>query len=425
MQFKFSFLLFAIFCLCGITNAQSIVVPIAGNTWSNINSKNEKTITSKGIVNWSNPGEKFTTYVRFSKTGIIKIRLNAAASANTTIAISVKNKTKKININSGSIKEYDAGDWPIKDTGYTAITFSGIKKNDCCFANIESIRLAGTAINEQTTYVKNNEGNFFYWGRRGPSVHLNYPLPKDINAEWFYNEITVPGGNDVIGSYFMANGFGEGYFGIQVNAETERRILFSVWSPYNTDDPKEIPEDHKIIMLKKGEGVYTGEFGNEGSGGQSFLRYNWKAGITYKFLLHAVPEGATHTVYTAYFFDPQKNKWLLIAGFKRPQKATYLKGLHSFLENFIPEKGNIERKVYFTNQWVKDNTGNWHELSNAGFTADNTARTGYRKDYAGGVEAGRFYLKNCGFFDAYTPIGKQFERQKNNRPPEIDFSALP
>jgi hypothetical protein len=34
--------------------------------------------------------------------------------------------------------------------------------------------------------------------------------------EWFYSELTVPEGSDVIGSYFMANGFSEGYFGIQV-----------------------------------------------------------------------------------------------------------------------------------------------------------------------------------------------------------------
>ena len=38
------------------------------------------------------------------------------------------------------------------------------------------------------------------------------------DIEWFYSELTVPEGNDVIGSYFMANGFSEGYFGIQVNS---------------------------------------------------------------------------------------------------------------------------------------------------------------------------------------------------------------
>src|SRR5690606_16285439 len=169
---------------------------------------------------------------------------------------------------------------------------------------------------------------FFHWGRRGPSVHMNYRLPDNIDAEWFYNEVTVPEGEDVEGSYFMANGFGEGYFGIQVNSPSERRVLFSVWSPFATDDPKSIPEDQKIKLLKKGTDVYTGEFGNEGSGGQSILRYNWKAGMEQKFLLHVVPDDSTHTIYTAYFFDHDKNNWKLIASFRRPKLATYLKRPH-------------------------------------------------------------------------------------------------
>ena len=60
----------------------------------------------------------------------------------------------------------------------------------------------------------------------------------------------------------MANGFGEGYYGIQVNSDTERRILFSIWSPFKTDDPNSIPDDQKIKLLKKGKGVTSGEFGN-------------------------------------------------------------------------------------------------------------------------------------------------------------------
>ena len=68
-------------------------------------------------------------------------------------------------------------------------------------------------------------------------------------------------GSDLLGSYFMANGFAEGYFGIQVNSETERIILFSLWSPFKTDDPTSIPEDQKIKLLKKGDDVISNDFG--------------------------------------------------------------------------------------------------------------------------------------------------------------------
>ncbi len=322
-------------------------------------------------------------------------------------------------------KYHRVGEWTLTDTGYVPITFKGAQKHGNIYANISTIKLTGEAISGKTSYVKDNEGNFYYWGRRGPSVHLGYTVPDGVNAEWFYNEVTVPKGNDVLGSYFMADGFGEGYFGMQVNSPTERHILFSVWSPFTTDDPKKIPEDQKIIMLKKGENVHTGEFGNEGSGGQSYLNYMWQAGNTYKFLMHAKPDGKGRTEYTAYFYAPELGKWQLIASFSRPKTDTYLKHLHSFLENFEPEQGTITREVHFNNEWICDNTGKWTELTKARFTGDNTAVKGYRMDYAGGTEGNSFYLKNCGFFNHYTPRNTFFERPASGKQPDVDLSKLP
>ncbi|HVS92898.1 MAG TPA: DUF3472 domain-containing protein, partial [Mucilaginibacter sp.] len=202
-------------------------------------------------------------------------------------------------------------------------------------------------------------------------------------------------------------------------------ILFSVWSPYKTDDPKSIPDDQKIIMLKKGKNVHTGEFGNEGSGGQSYLNYLWKAGNTYRFLVHAKPNGTGRTEYTAYFFAPELNKWQLIASFSRPKTNTYLKHLHSFLENFDPEQGIYTREVRFNNEWICDSTDKWLELTRAKFTGDNTAVQGYRMDYAGGTKDGSFYLKNCGFFNNYTPRNTYFERPVSGRKPDVDLNNLP
>lgn len=177
--------------------------------------------------------------------------------------------------------------------------------------------------------------------------------------------------------------------------------------------------------MKKGEGVYAGAFGHEGSGGQSYLRYNWKAGITYRFLIGGTPDGHNNTIFTAYFFDPERGIWMLIASFLRPKTDNYLTGLHSFLENFIPEGGDKTREVLFGNQWVCDENGSWLELTKAVFTYDNTAAAGYRMDYAGGITGNYFYLKNCGFFNTYIPYKSVFERMENKRPPQINFDGLP
>ncbi|MBX3256180.1 MAG: DUF3472 domain-containing protein [Chitinophagaceae bacterium] len=415
-----------VFCYDNIRNKDTtVIVPLGGNTWCRPCNDRSQLVTKQGIQNWSEKEVEFDTWVRISRPGVIKLEVEAKTDKEGTIQVSVAGTLKKVTVKGVEIKMYNAGEFVVKDTGYINITVTGLQKKGNCFADIAAYHLSGSTINAQTAFVKNNEGNFFYWGRRGPSVHLNYPFADSIQAAWYYNEITVPEKQDVTGSYFMANGFAEGYFGIQVNSPTERRVLFSVWSPFSTDDPTSIPEDMRIRLLKKGEGVYTGEFGNEGAGGQSYLRYNWKAGVTYKFLLHGVPDGKGNTVYTAYFFAPEKEEWILIASFERPKTGTWLKRFHSFLENFIPARGNISREVLFGNQWIRTSAGQWIELTQAVFTYDNTAAKGYRMDYAGGLRGNRFYLKNCGFFNEYTGYRSTFQRKADAKMPEINFTTLP
>ena len=402
-----------------------ITVPFGGNAWRVDKDTIGGNLSDAGIVNWSSNKATFTAYVRFGHAGKFKLYINLAVpNGRSKITLSALGVTKKVEIEGAPHDQY-AGEWQLADTGYVAFKIKGISKTGDIFANINSIKLVGTAVDSKINYVKNNEGQFFYWGRRGPSVHLGYVIPGEINAEWFYNEVTVPKGNDVLGSYFMADGFNEGYFGMQVNSPTERHILFSIWSPFNTDDPKAIPDDQKITMLKKGEHVHTGEFGNEGSGGQSYLNYDWKAETTYKFLVRAKPNGQGRTEYTAWFYAPELSKWQLIASFSRPKTNTWLKHLHSFLENFEPEQGTITRKVLFNNQWICDSTGKWIELTKARFTGDNTAVKGYRMDYAGGLAGNSFYLQNCGFFNQYTPRNTFFERPAIGKAPDVKLDKLP
>jgi len=61
----------------------------------------------------------------------------------------------------------------------------------------------------------------------------------------------------------------------------------------------------------------------------------------------------------------------------------------------------------------------WHELTQASFTADATARKGARLDYFGGDEGEKFFLVNCGFFN-----GKLI-RKPSGKTPNIDFPSLP
>lgn len=421
-------------CICNALAIQSrldtaaVVVPLGGNAYVPVLSK--AVVNERGLSNWSDSEDVVAVYVRPEKAGTLNIAFKMRVpSGESKISVKVAGRTLTKTVGAPGYNVVFFGEVNIAKPGYLKIELQGLSKTGSVFADIDDMILIGTALKDGAAYVKDNKGNFFYWGHRGPSVHLNYTLPEAVKntTEWFYNEVTVPVGSDVIGSYYMADGFTGGYFGMQANSADTRRVLFSVWSPYTTDDPKTIPENLKVKLLKKGEKTHGGEFGGEGSGGQSYMNFPWVAGKTYCFLMHAQGDiAAETTIYTAYFKPLDSDEWTLVASFKRPQSGSYLKGLHSFLENFDPKQGDKTRKVLFGNQWIVDIEGKWYPLNNALFTGDNTANVNYRKDYGGGVQGGQFYLRNCGFFDDFTVLKTPLKKEISTKShPKIDFSKLP
>ncbi|AZQ65586.1 DUF3472 domain-containing protein [Flammeovirga pectinis] len=380
-----------------------------------------KVVTKNGIENWKST-QPITAYFYADKAGKINLKVKLKViNGPVQLSIKIGQQEKFITVKSKELKAIDIGSFKLQKSGYQEVIIN--KKT-----LVDDVQIVYLEIDKKTEnkFYSIPESNT-YFGRRGPSVHLKYELPaavKDQEVEWFYNEIEVPKGEDVIGSYFMANGFGEGYFGIQVNSENERRILFSVWSPFKTDNPEDIPDDQKIQLLAKGEGVTTGKFGDEGAGGQSYKVYNWKPETTYKFLLRGHPVAHNYTQYTAYFFAPEEHEWQIIASFKRPKTTTYLTNFHSFLENFIPATGDIMRQANYKNQWVRTAKGDWYAVDSAKFTADATARGLDRFDYGGGVNSTGFYLKNCGFFNNVVEMNTEFNHAVKPNQPKINLSKL-
>lgn len=403
---------------------EAVEVPILGNTYVTAGKEGAKLASrgTEGITSWTSTEAVLSTWFKVTNPGELLLFMEAKAGTGaSTIQVRVNEKSFDVKVENAENTVYPIGRVTLAKAGYVRVDMQGIKKEGEQFAIVSKFLLGGEAAVEPLYFVRNFEA---YWGLRGPSVHMGYTLPED-NVEYFYNEIMVPEGEDKIGSYFMTNGFGEGYCGIQANSETERRVLFSVWSPFSTDNPKDIPEDQRIRTLARGEDVHIGEFGNEGSGGQSYLKYPWKAGETYKVITRVRPDGKGNTEYYAWFYATDENRWRLIAGFLRPQTDTWYKRAHSFLENFIPQQGYLERKVFFKNQWVRTAKGDWIELIEGTFTHDATARAEVRMDYAGGVEDGAFFLKNGGFFNENTTYKSLFTRPAQGAKPEVDLSTLP
>ncbi len=371
------------------------------------------------LRNWNDAESVVSFYFRTEKSGKMNIALNA--TGHSQIEVSLMGKKKKVRLDSDFPVRVEVGTFKVKNPGYVKMDIRGVKINKGeSFGNIESVAVGG----DVAPVVCVSPEFSAHFGRRGPSVHLGYTLPKE-DVEWFYNEVTVPEEGDIPSSYYMACGFGQGYFGMQNNSPHKRRVLFSVWSPYETDNAAEIPDSLRVVLLKKGENVKVQDFGNEGSGGQSYMHYDWKAGECCRFLMGIRPDGNGNTVYTAYFFDNAKGKWQLVASFRRPKITTWYTGAHSFLENFNPVMGYINRKACYGNQWARTVDGKWVPVTKVRFTCDATGHHKQRLDYSGGVEGDSFFLTMGGFFNDYLNSGTTFERAGNvTEAPEIDFSTL-
>jgi hypothetical protein len=227
----------------------------------------------------------------------------------------------------------------------------------------------------------------------------------------------MTGLEDPVWTYYMACGWHRGYFGMQVNSPTERRIIFSVWdSGGEAVDRGKVADENRVKLVAKGEGVYTGDFGNEGTGGHSHMVYPWKTGEKQRFIVTAKPTDATHTIYSGYYFHPDKKQWFLISSWNAPKEGGYLRGLYSFSENFGGANGHVLRKALYGNQWIRTTDGQWIELTTASFSHDGTGKAD-RLDRFMGVENGQFFLSHGGFVPGFTQYGEKFTRPAVGQPP--------
>ena len=239
--------------------------------------------------------------------------------------------------------------------------------------------------------------------RAARSVHLRYEAAE---STVFYNEMTVD--ESVASSYFMACGFRQGYFGIQeLRPERQKVVLFSVWDPGPQNDPGSVAADQRVEELYHAEDVLVRRFGGEGTGGQSFLNYDWKIGQTYKFMVQATVEG-NKTAFAAYFWLTEAGRWKHLVTFRTITGGKPLSGYYSFIEDFRRDgKSPHERRsAHFGNGWVKTLDGKWVPLLQAQFTADRTQLD----NIDAGVRGNEFYLATGGDTQKHTELQARINR---------------
>jgi hypothetical protein len=363
-----------------------------------------------GITRWQDPTLKILWFGQLNATGklgsAIALRLPTNLVSNLRLTVDDQSHTARI-AGGTNLLRADFGTYDIRATGYHRFTLESLNPPGQSAGDIQGLALDGAPASNAHFNLKSR--------RNAASVHLMYPVPKETKVEAFYCEMT--GLEDPLYTYYMACGWHRGYFGMQVNSATERRIIFSVWdSGGEAVSRQRVADENRVTLVGKGPGVFTGDFGNEGTGGHSHLVYPWKTGETQRFIVTAKPTDATHTVYAGYYFHPEKKQWMLISSWKAPKEGGWLRGLYSFSENFGGSNGHLPRKALYGRQWIRTAEGQWTELTTASFSCDPTGRAD-RLDRFMGIENGQFFLSHGGFLAGYTPYGERFTRPATGQAP--------
>ncbi|HWX22820.1 MAG TPA: DUF3472 domain-containing protein [Candidatus Binatia bacterium] len=364
-----------------------------------------------GVTGWNDPNTKLLWFGDFKHAGTVtcSLVLRLPPNATSKLRLTLAGTSQEV-LARGAEKNpliVPIGTFNLSAPGYQRLTLQSLNEAGHSAGELEAIVLDRPASVGAHFNLKPR--------RNTASVHLFYPTTGLTNIDAFYCEVTAL--EDPLWTFFMACGWHRGYFGMQVNSPTERRIIFSVWdSGGESADRNKVQADNRVELVAKGNGVYTGDFGNEGTGGHSHLVFPWRTAEKQKFLVTAQPADATHTVFSGYYFVPGKKCWMLISSWRAPREGGYLHGLHSFGENFGGANGHLRRKALYGNQWVRTADGRWKELTTATFSHDPTGKAD-RLDRFMGVEEGQFFLSHGGFLPGSSRYGEKFERPPAGNPP--------
>lgn len=389
------------------TEAASLRIP-ANTAYSAPDLNGIRVSERSGTLRWNDATAQGLWFGQFTNAGTVRCSIEVQSPAGETPAfrLSVAGRSVERSAPSGGTNVVDFGEFEIP-SGYQKFALELVNGKAEPTVRVLALRLEGEAAESAHFNLQPR--------RNAASVHLAYPVAGRTNISAFYCEVT--GVEDPLWTFYMACGWHRGYFGMQVISPTERRIIFSVWDSGNEGVSRDkVADENRVILVAKGDGVYSGDFGNEGTGGHSHLKYLWKTGEKQRFVVTATPVDATHTTYAGYYFHPGQQNWMLISSWKAPKEGGYLRGLHSFSENFVGDNGHLTRKAFYGNQWLRTAEGDWHEITTAAFSHDDTGRAD-RLDRFMGVEQGQFFLQHGGFVPGFTSFGQKFTRPAIGEPP--------
>lgn len=389
-------------------------IPFQSNSYLTSPEDKEGQMTPSGVLNWSAENYIYTHFIYAKSAGKLPIYLKYSVAKDATVRVSYQKTDFFVTLHADKNIAY-VGTIDIEEEGYVELQFEGIAKKGSYFGAISSI-LVPNDLSSNLIFDPNYQRTLKVNG-----LSMGYNKPTTDKYEWFYAEATMGENGDAPHTYFAVLQMPNAYTGIQVNNTTkERRFLFSVWSPYVTDNPAEIPPEYQVLALKVGEGITTNDFGYEGSGFQSYIRQPWVSGQLYAFLVRMKPESDNNTLYTVFYRPLNESKWQLMATVRRPFTNETLSSLGAFLEpygSYLFDFKNRQSQV--GNVWVATADQKWYPIVKVTTTDVNSP---YRQDLQYKVIDNRFVMQQNGFIGPKIMPGHLTVIA--GEPPNIDLNEM-
>jgi hypothetical protein len=242
-----------------------------------------------------------------------------------------------------------------------------------------------------------------------PAAEAAVPIPQVANpkaartatlvyeigeADVYYMEAIIQKTTD--GSFFMACGWDNGYFGLQQYVgENQRSVVFAMWNGAEDDEPGADKAFGPVQILDWTAGGKTNAYGGDKLGAQYMRQIPWRVGETNRFAIDAVRSGAK-TSYTAWLGRPGSD-WEKLATFRAYSGFKWLRGYNSFVEDFRRDtkSANETRRALFSNIWIHQYRGAWIPVTEVTYaTSGSRYEAGDKVD--AGDEEGGFFLSTGG-----------------------------
>ncbi len=188
------------------------------------NPESARASEQKGITRWNDAAQSVNWYGKFASTGELKLKTEMCLPMDTKarFKLNIDEVTHEAIVTGLGIEQpviADFGVFKIVTAGHKRKQLESLQETKGPIGDIKALLLEGPATENAHFNLKER--------RNAASVHLNYPVPENTDIEAFYCEVTAIEGPTT--TFYMACGWHRGYFGMQVNSPTERRIIFSVW----------------------------------------------------------------------------------------------------------------------------------------------------------------------------------------------------